>query len=206
MIEFRQKEFTEYDAMRYLYVELMRDDRWRKKVRKIDSSSLIPTLRGNNIVIERFVITNRPFKKDRFRMYLKVGARAKMPDAVRLPGTTTDSNKLWGGSIAIKPGGIFRQKNNSEIALFQKEFRKKNKGGGGGGGQQNNGDGKVLETKMDEFRAEIRYETTKPKGDTIEYNKKDRSIVLEYDTIRDAIESLNILPFGLDYNIYLLDV
>lgn len=214
MIEFRQKEFAEHDAMRSLYVELMRDESWRRRVKVIDTNSLIPTLRGNNIVIERFVITtNRPFKKDRFRMYIKVGARAKMPDSVRLPGRS-ESNKLWGSSISIKPGSIFRQKNNSEI-LEEKRFDNNQKNNQQNNQQNNqkkdkknkdNGGDKLLEPRIDDFRAEIRYDTMKLKGDTIEYNKQDRSLVIEYDTIRDAIESLNILPFGLNYNIYLLDV
>ena len=55
MIQFRQKTFSEYDAMRTLYVELLkRGDRNKWKV--IDRDSLIPVLRGNNVVVERFVI------------------------------------------------------------------------------------------------------------------------------------------------------
>lgn len=206
MIEFRQKEFSEYDAMKSLYVELQKDDWWRRKVRVIGTSSLIPILRGNNIVIERFVITTRPFKKDRYRMYIKVGARAKMPDAVRLPGVP-ESHKLWGSNLTIKPNGIFRQKNNSEI-IEEKAFAE-NDGGGGGNNKKdkkkNNDDGRLVSMNIDSYRAEINYETTKLRGDTIEYNKKDRSIVIEYDSIRDAINSLNVLPFGLNYDIYLLD-
>ena len=209
MIEFRQKVFSEYDAMRSLYVELMKDDGWRRRVRTIGTSSLIPILRGNNIVIERFVITTRPFKKDRYRMYLKIGAKAKMPDAVRLPGTA-ESHKLWGSNLTIKPNGIFRQKNNSEI-FEERTFDGDDRGGGGkdGGKKKNKGggdDGRFVSMNIDSYRAEINYETMKLRGDTIEYNKKDRSIVIEYDTIRDAINSLNILPFGLNYDVYLLDV
>jgi DNA polymerase III gamma/tau subunit len=42
-------------------------------------------------------------------------------------------------------------------------------------------------------------------GDAIVYDKKSRTLVLEFDSIRDAIQALNILPFGLNYKIYLLD-
>ena len=88
MIEFRQKVFSEYDAMKSLYNELMRkDSQWRYKIKVIDTSSLLPVLKGNSVVIERFVISTQAFKKDKYRMYLKIGAKAKMPDGVRLPGT-----------------------------------------------------------------------------------------------------------------------
>ena len=82
MIKFRQKEFTEYDAMRSLYVKLMRYSD-RNKFGVIDTSALIPVLRGNNVVIERFVISTSMFGKDKYRMYLKIGAKAKLPDEVR---------------------------------------------------------------------------------------------------------------------------
>ena len=125
MIEFRQKEFSEYDAMRYLYTELMKNDAWKRKIQKIDSNSLIPVLKGNNVVIERFVISTRPFHKDRYRMYLKIGAKAKMPDAVRLPGYTK-SNKFLNSSIKLSGSVFAKQKNNSEIEAVpifkQKDF------------------------------------------------------------------------------------
>ena len=37
------------------------------------------------------------------------------------------------------------------------------------------------------------------------YDKESRSLVLEFEKIGDAIKALNILPFGINYNIYLLD-
>ena len=43
-------------------------------------------------------------------------------------------------------------------------------------------------------------------GDVITYDKKSRVAVLEFDSIEKAIKSLNILPFGLNYKLYLLDV
>lgn len=194
MIEFRQKEFTEYDAMRYLYNELMKNDAWRRKIQIIGTDSLIPVLKGNNVVIERFVISTRTFHKDKYRMYLKIGAKAKMPDAVRLPGQVK-TNKLLNSSISIS-GGIFRQKNNSEIKLRQKEFDKK----------KDNGPKPAISATINPVYADIQYETTVPKGETIDYDKKSRSIVLEFDNVGDAIGALNILPFGLNYKVYLLDV
>lgn len=200
MIEFRQKQFSEYDAMRYLYTELMKNDAWKRRIQTIDSNSLVPVLKGNNIVIERFVISTRPFHKDRYRMYLKIGAKAKMPDAVRLPGYTKN-NKLWGSSIRISGGLFARQRNSSEIeensvVFRQKEFDKNN----GGGGKP------MISTEFSPVTGEIQYETTVPRGDTIDYDKKSRSIVLEFDSAQDAINALNILPFGLNYKVYLLDL
>lgn len=197
MIEFRQKEFTEYDAMRYLYNELMKNDAWRRKIQIIGTDSLIPVLKGNNVVIERFVISTRAFHKDKYRMYLKIGAKAKMPDAVRLPGQVK-TNKLLNSSISIS-GGIFRQKNNSEIELGQKEFADDKK-------KNNGGPKPAISATINPVYADIQYETTVPKGETIDYDKKSRSIVLEFDNVGDAIGALNILPFGLNYKVYLLDV
>jgi hypothetical protein len=205
MIEFRQKEFSEYDAMRYLWTELQKNDAWRRRIQIIGSNSLVPILKGNNIVIERFVISTRTFHKDRYRMYLKIGAKAKMPDAVRLPGQLR-YNKLLGSSLKVG-GSIFaKQKNNSEIEgpiIFkQKEFEEKKKRNNGGGG----GPRPTVSTELFPLSGEIQYETTVPRGDTIDYDKKSRSIVLEFDTVQDAINALNILPFGLNYKVYLLDL
>lgn len=200
MIEFRQKEFSEYDAMRYLWTELQKNDAWRRRIQIVDSNSLIPILKGNNIVIERFVISTRPLHKDRYRMYLKIGAKAKMPDAVRLPGFTK-SNKLLGSSLKLN-GSIFaKQKTSSETT--EPEFRQKEfgKGGGGGGGPK-----PMVSTELFPLSGEIQYDTTVPRGDTLDYDKKSRSIVLEFDTVQDAINALNILPFGLNYKVYLLDL
>lgn len=207
MIQFRQKEFSEYDAMRSLYVELMKNDAWRRRIQVIDSSSLIPVLKGNNVVIERFVISTRVFGKDKYRLYLKVGAKAKMPDAVKLPGITR-TKKVLGTSLEIQ-GGWFakqatappQQKQQSEIENGTTIFRQKEFGKGGGGGPKPMVNAKFFPTVGD-----LTYEKTEPRGETLEYDKKDRSIVLEFDSIQDAIGALNILPFGLNYKVYLLDV
>ena len=126
MIKFRQKQFTEYDAMRSLYVELMkRTKNDRQKFPIIDTSALIPILKGNNIVIERFVISSSLFGRDKFRMYLKIGAKAKMPDEVRLTGVYYDK-RLGNLSLNIQ-SGIFAGKQDS------------NNGGGGGNGKGQQG-------------------------------------------------------------------
>ncbi len=222
MINFRQKEFTEYDAMRSLYVKLMRYSD-RNKFGVIDTSALIPILRGNNIVIERFVISTSLFGKDKYRMYLKIGAKAKMPDEVRLPGKVYDK-KL--GNMELKfQHSIFAPKdgtnegnnfNNNEKSanlgntrppkkdktfsnnilpdsLLQKEFGK--------------GGDKQFPYASGSFSPYINlsYTVQELLGKAVKYDKKSRSLVLEFDTIEDAINALNILPFGLGYKIYLLN-
>lgn len=190
MIEFRQKEFSEYDAMRSLYKELMgKDSPWRNRINVIDSSSLLPVLRGNNVVIERFVISTMWGRKDRFRMYLKVGAKAKMPERFRLPGRDT-RRKLWGGQLNINAGQFPKDKTFS-IGFRQKEF---------GGGPR------PLVDIAGSTSYAIELDKTVPVGETLEYNKESRSIVLEFTTIQDAIRALDILPFGINYKLYLLDV
>ena len=193
MIEFRQKEFAEFDAMKSLYEELMRKDSpWRFKINVISQDSLLPVLKGNNVVIERFVISTRFMRREKFRMYLKVGAKAKMPEALRLPGRP-DVIKLGNASFTMN-GTI---KAFSEVVEKQKEFDNKKGGGDGGPG---------IKTSFRPVEASIQIETTRPQGETLLYDKKARTIVFEFDSIRDAVQALNILPFGLNYKIYLLDV
>lgn len=211
MIEFRQKEFSEYDAMKYLYNELMRkDSAWRYKIKVINSSSLLPILRGNNIVIERFVISTQFGKKDKYRMYLKIGAKAKMPEAVRLPGYSK-TKRLFNASMAFGHRGLFgggggfsggKKDEKTYSTVEEKTFNKKNNGGGGGF----NAGGNDYATSLSGMTAEINYDQTKPKGETLLYDPKSRSLVLEFEEIQDAVGALNILPFGLNYDIYLLDV
>lgn len=182
MIEFRQKIFSEYDAMRSLYVELLkRGDRNKWKV--IDSGSLIPILRGNSVVIERFVISTSLLGSDKYRMYLKVGAKAKMPDEVRLPSKYYDK-RLGNASINLNldtfPGG-------------EKKEKTPEKKGGKPTIQGN------VSPSLD-----FTYQVKELLGNAVKYDKEARSVVLEFASIGNAIEALNILPFGINYNIYLL--
>ena len=197
MIEFRQKFFSEYDAMKSLYEELKRYARQNRNTFSfsiIDSSALIPILKGNNIVIERFVISTSFGKKDKYRMYLKVGAKAKLPDEVRLPSYDKRNSVL---GLKFKLGaGIPRKKYFSE-ETEQKEFTKNKNNNGGGGSSFDSG----LELYPD-----LSYTTKELKGETLKYDKRERSLVLEFPDIRSAVDALNILPFGLNYKIYLLDV
>lgn len=187
MIEFRQKFFSEYDAMKSLYEELKnyaRKNRNTFSFSIIDSSALIPILKGNNIVIERFVISTSFGKKDKYRMYLKIGAKAKLPEEVRLP--SYDRRKSVTGLKFRLGTGIPKKKYFSEE---QKEF----------------GSGPAVESGL-ELYPDLSYPTNEPKGETLKYDKKERSLVLEFPDIHSAVETLNILPFGLNYKIYLLDV
>ena len=184
MIEFRQKIFSEYDAMRSLYVELLkRGDRNKWKV--IDSGSLIPILRGNSVVIERFVISTSLFGSDKYRMYLKVGAKAKMPDEVRLPSRYYDK-RLGNASI------------NINLDTFPGNEKKEKTFGKGGGGPKPIVQGNISPS------LDFSYQVKELLGNAVKYDKKARSVVLEFSSIGNAIEALNILPFGINYNIYLL--
>lgn len=197
MIEFRQKFFSEYDAMKSLYEELKRYARQNRNTFNfgvIDSSALIPILKGNNIVIERFVISTSFGKKDKYRMYLKIGAKAKLPDEVRLP--SYERRKNIGGLKFRLGAGIPKKRYFSEASEpQQKDFSNNKKGGGGN----------AIESGL-ELYPDLSYTTKELKGETLKYDKTERSLVLEFPDIRSAVDALNILPFGLNYKIYLLDV
>ena len=249
MIKFRQKIFSEYDAMRSLYVEIMKrlnGDRRRFPI--ITTSELPAILRGNNVVIERFVISTSFFNKDKYRMYLKIGARAKLPDEVRLPGKYYD-NRLANAKVRISPsiqnrgnwnkwvdevpsksqetqdlfvdpkdtktdnsrngkGRVkFEEKRKSETdsvmyGLEQRLFDDKNKKGNNN--NNNDAGAKILSAEINPY-VDIVYYVHKLLGEAIKYDKKARTLVLEFESISDAIDALNILPFGINYNIYLLN-
>ena len=194
MIQFRQKQFTEYDAMKTLYERILKrtgGDR-NKKFKIIDNqSSLIPILRGNNVVVEKFTISTTMFGRDKYRMYIKIGAKAKLPDEVRLP-KLYEYDKTLGNYNINFTGGLFGKK-FSEV-LLQKEF----KGGGGGG------DKPIIGTEASS-KITIKKKVQEILGEAIEYSKTQRSLILEFDSVDSAIEALNYLPFGLNYQIYLLD-
>lgn len=212
MIVFKQKVFSEFDAMRSLYVRLNKLSPGRFQMIKLNS--LLPILKGNNVVIERFVISTGFFKRDTYRMYLKIGARAKMPDEVRLPQNVYDKRLLDTRINFGFNGGDQNNNNNqqqkpfsdtTENASFKMKIfndKKKKKGGGDNGG---GGDIRGVKTSMS-LPVDISYEVKELLGEAINYDKKSRSLVLEFRSIDDAIDALNILPFGVNYKIYLLDI
>lgn len=216
MIEFRQKEFTEHDAMRLLYTELKRDGWWRDRIKVVNRNSVIPVLRGNNILIERFVISTSLFGRDKYRLYIKIGAQAKLPDEVRLPEVIRQ-RRLLNAKVELKTGGgnIF-QTNFSEtmedVLLREKLFGNNKKDKKKDNNNNNNNNNPSMNTYLNDNTGgyDIMFEIRSLIGKAIKYDKKDRSLVLEFDgpkedAIRNLKDALNILPFGLEYNIYLLD-
>lgn len=235
MIQFKQKSFTEYDAMRYLYVELCkRGD--RQKWKPINKSSLLPILNGNSVVIERFVVSTSFFGKDKYRMYIKVGAKAKMPDEVRLAESKVYDKTLFGARVKVGAGtyaGKYPYNNDKKEPGSVGRPPSDNNGGGGNkkpqGGNNwkekresliesgfdncrqklfgkggNSGPSPFITTDLDIPYAAITYEVRELLGEAIKYDKKERSLVLEFGDVDSAIRALNILPFGIDYSIYLL--
>lgn len=202
MTKFKQKEFTEYDAMRSLYVELMkRSNGDRRKWPTINMSALLPILKGNNVVVERFVISTSMFGKDKYRMYLKIGAKAKLPDEVRLPNKYYD--KSVGNVKLTFKGGVFgkEKEKQSSDTTSQGDARLKLFGNNN---NKNKKDSPMISGEFSPY-VDLKYQVEELLGEAIKYDKKERSLVLEFSGIDDAIKALNILPFGIDYKIYLLD-
>jgi hypothetical protein len=195
MITFRQKEFTEYDAMKAFYNELCRlTDRNRFPI--CTKSELPSILKGNNVVIEKFVIASPFFGRDVYRMYIRVGLKAKMPEAIRLTDKQYDK-RLGDFQVNLKSGNLFdsQERNYSEI-LEQREF----KGGYPFWKPQMSAD-----FRPDRDAMSISYLVKESLGEAIVNDKKTRTVVLEFKSIQDAIRVLNLLPFGLNYKIYILD-
>ena len=193
MITFKEKTFSrEADAMRALYVALQRE---RKRVEVIDSNSLLAVLKGNNVVIERFVIFTPTFGKDRFRMYLKIGAKAKMPDNVKLADNYIKSEKILDASLSFD-GNLERRR------LFSKNKNNKNNNNNN---QQQQGSGNFAKAGFDFGKVGIFKEKEARIGEAILYDIKSRSLVLEFGSIENAVKALDILPFGINYKLYLLD-
>lgn len=211
MIRFREKLYAEYDAMRYLYTEL-RKSFDPKRIQMIDSQQLIPVLKGNSVVIEKFTISKSFLGKEKYRLYLKIGLKAKLPEKFRLP---SKSQQKRIGELQLKfNGGLnFGGGNNNN------QQKNKNKNKNNNNNQQNNQRNKCCPENDSPkyklfadpisayFSPNISLEKTviNPIGETIEYNKNTRTVVLEFDSVYDVIKALNILPIGLDYKLYLLN-
>ena len=81
-----------------------------------------------------FVISTNLFSKDKYRLYIKIGAQAKLPDEVRLPEIIRQ-RKVLNAKLDLKTaGGPYFQNEFSEteedLLLREKLFgnKKKNKG------------------------------------------------------------------------------
>ena len=197
MIVFKQKTYSEYEAMRSLYVELMRDGGKRGKWEIISKSQLPAVLKGNNVGVEKFVISTSLFGRDKYRMYLKIGAKAKLPDEVRFPGYYYDE-KLGGLSLKLTGGVPFKNQQQNNFSDAKEKAFGKNKN------NNNNNGGKLISAEYNN-RIDIEVEVHNMIAEAIKYDKKARELILEFDTIQDAIRALNILPFGINYNIKLLE-
>lgn len=179
MIQFRQKEFSEYDAMRYLVTEIYKRTQGdKRKFPIITPSAMIPILKGNNIVVEKFTIYSPMIGKDRYRMYLKIGAKAKLPDEVRLPSRTYDKSL---GSMSVNFNGSIKSNPTDNKKSMD-----------------------IISSRISP-NIELSRRVTNLLGDAVKYDKPSRSLVLEFDNVNSAIDALNILPFGINYKIYLLD-
>ena len=188
MIVFKEKSYSEYENMRLLYTELKKSGLLRPGLYETIGRSQLPAvLKGNNIVIERFAITTSIFGKDKYRMYIKVGAKAKMPDEVRLDGYYRPERL---GRISFK---------------LQKGFSN-NRGGNNrnNNGNNNNNNGGSNQGRF-EYNADLQIEVRRLIGEAIKYDKSSRELILEFDSVYDAIKALNILPFGINYKVYLLE-
>ena len=255
MITFRQKEFTEYDAMKAFYNELCRlTDRNRFPI--CTKSELFSILKGNNVVVEKFVIASPFFGRDVYRMYIRVGLKAKMPEAIKLTDKQYDK-RLGDFQLNFKSGNYFgshgftmdkrdgnipsigyrshnqegnnnNQENNNQ-GNNNNQRRNNNQGGNNKPKQRNHSDIEyskgLLEqrefkgggnipgwtpTFTSEFHPDrdsmsISYLVKETLGEAIVNDKETRTVVLEFKSIQDAIRVLNVLPFGLNYKIYLLD-
>lgn len=200
MIKFKQKEFSESDAMRPFYVKLQKEMKERRApfVQIIGKSEMIPILSGNNVIIEKFVLVDKFFGKDTFKMYLRFGNKVKLPDSMKLSDFKYENKNLLGGSridIDLFPNSNNQQQNNN------KKNKKKNKDKGP---KQNNYS--FIDPKISGLGLSFSRDQKISLGEVVHYDKKSRIAVLEFKSIEDAIRSLNILPLGLNYKLYLLDV
>ena len=197
MIVFKEKQYAESEAMRTLFVHLRREGFLRNGLYETIGKSQLPAvLKGNNVVVEKFVISTSFFFLVKYRAYLKMGAKVKLPDTVRLDGYYAHE-KL--GNLSFK-----FQKGFSELGekLFGGGKKKKKKKKDNNDNNNNGGGGfsSRLEHKFD-----IEVDTKKLYGEVVKYDKRARELILEFDELRDVPKALDILPFGLNYKVYLLE-
>ena len=128
-------------------------------------------------------------------MYLKIGAKAKMPDNVKLADNYIKSEKILDASLSFD-GNLERRR------LFSKNKNNKNNNNNN---QQQQGSGNFAKAGFDFGKVGIFKEKEARIGEAILYDIKSRSLVLEFGSIENAVKALDILPFGINYKLYLLD-
>ena len=194
MIKFKEKTYSEYDAMRQLYVEMSK--RYKsydgKLGFKVISPSYLPgILKGNNVVIEKFVILSRMIGSDKYRMYIKLGSKVKIPDDFKLPSVGDDYINLGVVKGTLGSGSLFKGRNNQQSQSNQS-------------GDDSDDEDEEDNDNSNNWRRGISISSNKPLGTTVLYDKNSRSLVLEFNSIKDAVESLNYLPLGLSYDLYIV--
>lgn len=184
MIIFREKKFTEYDAMISLYKSLKSKD---AKFEVIKDSALPAVLRGNNIVIEKFVISPRTFGRDQYRTYIRLGSKLKLPTTgIRFP-KYYENKRIGGLGLLVSRGGaegsVARVIEDKSSGKKTTEYSK----------PDNNSSQYSLELSSSKSAANV-----------LTYDKNSGSLVLESPSIDDAVRALNILPFGIGYKVFIL--
>lgn len=202
MIVFKEKLYAEYENMRLLYKELQGFNN-RGQWSLCNRSQMIPILKGENIIVEKFVISTSLFGRDKYRMYLKIGSRIRLPEKIRLDGKYYQ-RKLGGVTFNFKNHLSSGENNNQDQ---NKKNKKKN-----GKQQQNqnkNGGGRRNFSNFEGnfgYNTDIRIDVHDLLGEVVKYDKVNRELILEFDSIQDAVRALTELPFGNHYKVYLLDV
>ena len=157
-------------------------------------------------------------------MYLRFGNKVKLPDSFKLSDFRYENQSLLGGSkidIDLSLNNYGNQQNNNNNNKKNKNNNNNNNQGGGnkGKGSNKNFNGKkpfqtlhsqkefaFIDPKISGLGFSLSRDVKVSLGEAVFYDKKSRIAVLEFKSIEDAIRSLNILPLGLNYKLYLLDV
>ena len=122
-------------------------------------------------------------------MYLRFGSKVKLPDNFELSDFRYETKSLLGGTkLSVGIGG---GNNNNQ---GNKNNNKKNK------------KFSLVGPEINSLSFALNRDVKVKSGEVVHYDKSNRIAVLEFNNIDNAIRSLNILPLGLNYKLYLLDL